>query len=225
MKAGLDSRGRRNWGRFTTCIAIGVASAFQGALATEVEYVGSMGSRAVLQVNGGAPRTVSVGASTPEGVRLVALEGDRVLVEIDGQRSQVRLGERVIRSARPSDVASVVLHADARGHFTSEGSINGAPVRFLVDTGASLVSLGKGDAQRAGIDFQRGVPAATLTAAGPMQVWQVKLDSLRIGSMTLHNVDAVVLAQDLPIVLLGMSVLNRVEMRREGQVLRLQQRY
>ncbi len=212
----------RHW---LAVLATSAIAAPLAGVAAEVEFVGSMGSRAVLQIDGGAPRTVAVGASTPEGVKLLALDGDQAVVEIDGKRSRIPLGGQAIRAASANDSARLVLHADSQGHFESGGSINGAPMRFLVDTGASLVSLGRSDALRARIDYWRGEPATSLTAAGPTRVWRVKLDSLQIGPMTLRNVDAAVHEQDLPVVLLGMSVLNRVDMRREGRVLTLQQRF
>lgn len=193
--------------------------------ATEVHLVGSMGSRAVLQINGGAPRAVEVGTRTSEGVKLVALNGDQAVVEIDGRRVHVRLGEGAIRSAPANEVAKVVLHADMQGHFSSQGRINGASVRFLVDTGATLVSIGLADAQRAGINFRSGVPVTLQTAAAQVQAWQVTLDTVQIGGAVLHNVDAVVIEQQLPFALLGMSALKRMEMRREGSTLILQKRY
>lgn len=193
--------------------------------AVDVAVAGVFPGKAVLVVGGGAPRTVSVGARTPEGVRLLAVEGETAVVEVDGRQQTLRLGERVVSAPGTSSASSVTLNADSKGHFVTPGSINGAGVLFLVDTGASVVSMGTADAARAGIDYRKGVAMPTLTANGPTTVWRVKLDSVRIGDVTLRNVDGAVHAVDLPVVLLGMSFLNRMEMNRSGEQLTLRQRY
>lgn len=193
--------------------------------AVDVAVAGVFPGKAVLVVDGGAPRTVGIGARTPEGVRLVAVEGEAVVVEADGRQQTLRLGERAVTAPGASSASSVTLNADGKGHFVTPGSINGAGVLFLVDTGASVVSMGTADAARAGIDYRKGVAVSTLTASGPSMVWRVKIDSVRVGDVTLRNVDGAVHNVDLPVVLLGMSFLNRMEMSRSGEQLMLRQRY
>jgi aspartyl protease family protein len=117
------------------------------------------------------------------------------------------------------------LHADAQGHFFTTGTINGVSVRFLVDTGASMISLGASDARRMGLDFNRGQKGISQTANGQVVVSKVQVDNVRIGGMTLHQVDVVIHQSDLPIALLGMSVLNRMEMQREGSTMTLKKRF
>jgi aspartyl protease family protein len=195
------------------------------AAAVDVAVAGLFPAKAVLVVDGGAPRTVSVGARTPEGVRLVAVEGETAVVEAGGRQQTLRLGERAVSAPGASSASAVVLNANSLGHFVTEGSINGAGVTFLVDTGASAVAMGKADADRAGIDYRKGERMRTLTANGVVTTWRVKLDSVRVGDVTLRNVDGAVLAAGQPYVLLGMSFLNRMEMSRSGEQLTLRQRY
>lgn len=197
---------------------VGASSA---AAATEVAVAGTFGNKAVLIVNDGSPKTVAVGQSTPDGVRLVAVEGDIAVLEFDGKRERIRLGERVVHQTRGSERATVYIEGDARGHFVTNGQINGAPIRFLVDTGASMVSFGRSDAIRFGIDFMKGREAFSQTANGPARVWLVKLDAVRLGDVVLNDVEGAVHDTDLPVALLGMSFLNRMEMVREGRRLRL----
>lgn len=85
--------------------------------------------------------------------------------------------------------------------------------------------MGKTDATRANVDYQKGVPGVSMTANGPMRTWKVTLNSVRVGDVTLNQVDAAITEQDMPIVLLGMSFLNRMEMKREGQSMTLKKRY
>ena len=105
------------------------------------------------------------------------------------------------------------------------GNVNGNSVRFLVDTGASMISLGAGDARRIGIDPKKGQLGVTNTANGQTVVSRVKLDSVRVGEIALNNVDAVILQHDLPIALLGMSFLSRMEIKQDGQTMTLKKRY
>ncbi|WP_246264520.1 retropepsin-like aspartic protease family protein [Aromatoleum toluvorans] len=205
-------------------LAGAAASAVQGA---EVELVGVFGSKAVLVVDGGAPRTLSVGQQTRDGLRLVEVSDGAATVELNGKRQKVILGAGPVRSAAGDGggAAAVSLVADARGHHFSSGSINGASVRFLVDTGASMVSMGASDARRAGIDFHKGVGGISQTASGPAQVWKVRLDAVRVGDVTLNGVDGLVHENDLPFVLLGMSFLGRMDMQREGDRLTLRKRF
>jgi aspartyl protease family protein len=105
--------------------------------------------------------------------------------------------------------------------------VNGITMRFMVDTGASMVALSKEDATRAGVNHMEGTRRRVQTANGTMLVYQLKLASVRVGDITLNDVDAVVVAEEgrLPVSLLGMSFLNRMEMKRDGDTLTLIRRF
>jgi aspartyl protease family protein len=218
----LNARSVPNAITLAACLALCLPAAFAG---TDVAVVGLFPGKAVLVINGGAPRTVSVGTRTTEGVRLVSVDGDAATLEFDGGRHRVAIGERSVAAAGDTVAAPVTLNADGRGHFLTEGSINGAPVRFMVDTGATLVSMSAADAVRAGINYRKGEPGMTMTANGPAQVWQVKLDSVKVGNIILRDVDGAVHGGDMPLVLLGMSFLNRMEMKRDGDRMVLRRRF
>ena len=205
---------------------------FAGALlslpvqATEVALAGIFPGKALLVIDGRAPRAIGVGSLSPEGVKVLSVDGDGALIEVDGHRQRLVLGQSAVNVVgRTAGAPTVVLEADKAGHFLTTGSVNGASVRFLVDTGASFVSLGRSDAVRAGIDYLKGEAAASMTANGTVRVWLVNLDSVKVGDVTVRNVQASVHSQDLPVALLGMSFLNRMEMRRDGGALSLRQRY
>lgn len=205
-------------------IGAALAAVCASGIAAEVAVVGMIGTRAILVVNDGAPQTVAVGGRSREGVKVLGVDGDVATLEVDGKRQRIRLGERVVR--REGGVGEgLVLQADSRGHFLAQGRINGNETGFLVDTGATLVSLGKSDAQRAGVDFTKGSPGRSVTANGTVRVWRVQLDTLELGGMRVHNVEAAVHEQDLPFALLGMSFLNRMHWQREGDKLILRKRY
>jgi aspartyl protease family protein len=134
-------------------------------------------------------------------------------------------GQHYRRAAPASDHAQVTLAAGPGGHFVGEGAVNGQAIRFLVDTGATSIALPASFAQRAGIDFRRGEPGLSSTANGLVPVYRVNLDSVRLGAIELQSVEAMVFEAGLDTALLGMSFLNRLEMRREGDTMTLTRRY
>ncbi|MCC7081115.1 MAG: TIGR02281 family clan AA aspartic protease [Burkholderiales bacterium] len=198
--------------------------------AAQVQVIALTEGKATLVIDNAKPRTLAAGQVSPEGVRLIAATPESAIVEIDGKRSTLVLGAHyrmAPESAASSPVGRVVIAADAQGHFLVSGTINGAAsVRFLVDTGATLVSIDANDARRAGVNYLAGKRSHTQTANGIAPVYRVKLDTLKVGDITLYNVDAVVhVGGHLPIGLLGMSFLNRMEMKRDGAALTLTRRF
>jgi aspartyl protease family protein len=207
--------------------AAGLALAASGALAQSVALSGSFGDKALLVIDG-QPRTLAVGASAG-GVKLLGVGDGSATVEVKGQRLTLALGASPVSvgssEPAPGSGARIVLTADAAGHFFTGGTINGKNVRFLVDTGATTVGIGQGEADRLGLDYKHGSSSLTGTAAGVVSVYHVSLSSVRIGDVQLYDVDATVLPSQMPFVLLGNSVLNRFQMRRENDKLTLDKRY
>lgn len=195
-----------------------------GLAAQEVGLAGIMGSKALLTINGGDPRTVALG-QTVDGVKVVALQGDQAIIEIGGKKRPLRVRQHAIGTPAADGSGKIVMTADHQGHFLTQGTINGTSVRFLVDTGATMISLGASDARRIGIDTSRGQKGMTSTANGQAMVTKVQLDNVRIGDVTLHGVDALVHQGELPVALLGMSFLNRMEMQRDGSTMTLKKRF
>jgi len=193
--------------------------------AVDVGLAGVFPGKALLSIDGAAPRTVPVGVTTGEGVRVLSVDGDSATLESDGKKRTLRVGQNVVSQSSGQGGDRAVLTADGSGHFVTTGNINGTTVRFLVDTGATMVSLGASDARRAGIDASKGQPGVVTTANGQAPVSRVKLDTVRVGEIVQHGVDALVHQQDMPVVLLGMSFLNRLEMQRDGQTMTLRKRY
>lgn len=210
-------------------VASGVASAQQPPPEEEINVVGLSSGKAVIQLNSSPkPRVLRDGDALPGGIiKLIKATPESALFEINGKRRSLTLGNNQISNARSTFNASssVTLVADVRGQFMTTGSINGATVQMLVDTGATFVALGVADARRMGINYLQGERAVSRTANGIAHVFKVKLDSVRVGDISLTNVDATVHDSDMPFALLGMSFLNRVEMRREGTDLTLTKRY
>ena len=196
------------------------------AAALDVTVVGLFSGKAVITINRGAPRTLSVGEQTPEGVRLLSADSRAAVLEIEGKKLRLEMGQHFESAEQTGARQSVTLAADSQGHFVVDGQVNGAHMRFLVDTGATFVSIPGREAARLGIDLRNARRGMSQTANGAVPVYRVTLESVTIGGVTLYNVEASVHeARGLEVALLGMSFLNRTEMRREGGSLTLTKRF
>ncbi|WP_295527368.1 TIGR02281 family clan AA aspartic protease [uncultured Pseudacidovorax sp.] len=196
-----------------------------------ITLTGTIGNRAILVVGGGAPRTVAPGESL-QGVRLISVQNEQAVVESGGRRLTLRMDTPVSvggsgggPGSRGGGGSRIVLTADSRGHFVTAGGINGRPVTFMLDTGATSVGMSMADAQRIGLDPTRGQPVTMNTANGTVPGWRVKLDSVKVGDVTVYDVDAIVSPQPMPFVLLGNSFINRFSMRRDADQMVLERRY
>jgi aspartyl protease family protein len=198
-----------------------------GAAAQTVSMAGSIGdSKALLMING-APHTVAVG-STVKGVTLKRVMQGQAEVEIGGKSLLVSMG------GAPASVGGgggggatgreILIAAGPGGHFVTSGQINGKPVQFMVDTGATVVAMGRGEAERLGIDWKTGQRGISHTAAGTVTAYAVSLTSVRIGDVEVFGVNAMILPAEMPFVLLGNSFLGRFSMRRESNVMKLEKR-
>ncbi|RZI41248.1 TIGR02281 family clan AA aspartic protease [Herbaspirillum sp. HC18] len=197
----------------------------RAAVAADISVVGLFPNKAVLVIDGGSPKTYSVGATVADGIKLVATNESGVTVEANGKRQIIALGEHVNRSQSSGGRASVTLQADGQGHYMVNGQINGGAVRMLLDTGATMIAMPASDAVRLGIDYKKGAVSYMNTANGVVPAYKVKLNTVKVGDVEINQVDAVVQEQGLPIILLGMSFLNRTEMRREGEQMVLTKRF
>ena len=204
-----------------------MALAGPAAHAPDITVSALFSGKAVLVIDGGRPRTLSAGQSTPEGVRLVSASSEAAVVEFEGRRQTLGVGQgtRVASAPAASSSGRTTLLADSRGHFFTTGQINGMSVRMLVDTGATTVSLSSADARTLGISYRGGKRMTANTANGPIPVYLVSLDNVRVGAITLNNVEATVSEGPHHVALLGMSFLNRTQMNRDGDTLTLVRRF
>ncbi|MGD8476926.1 MAG: TIGR02281 family clan AA aspartic protease [Burkholderiales bacterium] len=194
--------------------------------ATDVRLVGLAENMAILVIDGGRPTMLRVGQTGAGGVKVLAVTSEQATLEVDGERFDLRLGDQPYAPPVATENPSVTLVSNGQGHFLTTGTINGASMRLIVDTGASLIAMGPADAKRAGIDYHSGEKAYASTANGVAEVYRVRLDKVQVGEIILHNVEALVhSSMDMPVVLLGMSFLGRLDMQRRGDTLTLTKRY
>ncbi|MBV8506137.1 MAG: TIGR02281 family clan AA aspartic protease [Alphaproteobacteria bacterium] len=137
--------------------------------------------------------------------------GAALLPEIASPADRER--QAVVSAPRASTPPSItmVYTADERGHVVLDAAVNGAPVRMLVDTGASLVTLTPADARAAGINpASLAFSGRVQTASGAARMAPVTLREIRIGQLLIYDVPAGVL-EHLNVSLLGMSFLSRLQ--------------
>ncbi len=116
----------------------------------------------------------------------------------------------------------VVLESSRHGHYVASGKINGQPVEFLVDTGASFVSVPEHIANKVGLEKGRALTAST--ANGNVIVYSTTLDRISVGDITLYNVKADINPHmDSEEILLGMSFLRNLSITHEAGNLTIRQ--
>ena len=194
--------------------------------AADVRVVGLFNDRAVVLVDG-RQYLLNPGETSPEGVTLVSASSDSAVLEVDGRRITAVLDGRVSARKRSATSREVRIRRNTAGMYSTVGSINGLPVSFLVDTGATQIAMNSAQARRLGIDYRViGDPAAVTTASGQEHAWLVVLDTVKVGELALHNVSGVVIEGSQPAeTLLGMSFLGRLEITNDGQLMTLRQKY
>lgn len=213
---------------FLTAILFGA----QALADTRVNVVGLFSNKAIITINGGAPQSLSAG-QIKDGVKLVSADSSSATFIVEGKRQVLKMGQAASVAASASSSSDeggvnnpVNLYADSAGHFFGNLTINGASLRYVVDTGATTVALNSGDAKYAKIDYEKGQKVNMSTANGVVEAYLVTLNTLKIGTIVLNNVQATVLeGGSPPVVLLGMSAQNRLDVKRENSVMTLTKKY
>lgn len=215
--------------RYLLCLLVLGVSLHQSPVIAgmDVRVVGLFADRAVLLI-GGRQQLLKPGQTSPEGIKLVSASSESAILLIDGKQVTARLDGRVSAAKRPAAAAEEVqVWRNTTGMYTTVGSINGLPVPFLVDTGATQVAMNAAQARRLGVDYHViGKPAEVTTASGVERAWLVKLDSVKVGELEVRNVSAVVLEGAQPeVTLLGMSYLGRMDISNDGRLMTLRKKY
>lgn len=209
-------------------LALALSGTVGSALAMDISLIGLFpGKGAVLIIDGSPPKSIKPGQRSAEGIVLISAEKETAVIEVDGKMRTLRIGQHHRSDGNTASGNTVSLAADQRGHFIAAGTINDSgQLSMLVDTGASVVAIPEADAKRMGLDYKKGATASLNTANGVTQAWRIRLDSVRIGDVSVNGIDAVVIPEGkLPMALLGMTFLNRFELNRQGETMTLRKRF
>jgi aspartyl protease family protein len=203
------------------------------AHAQGVSLQGMLGNKALLVVSGQAPKMVAPGEQW-QGVTVLSTTRESADIELNGQRQTLRLGAQPVAidtsAANGGGAASgparrIVLSAGDGGHFMSTGALNHKSVRFMVDTGATLVIVGAAEADRMGLRYRDKPTVPVSTANGTVRAWPIQFDSVRVGAVEVLGIDGLITPQPMPYALLGNSFLSRFSMKRENDQLTLERRF
>ena len=182
--------------------------------------------KAIIVVDG-ARHVLTSGETSSDGVKLLTTDTheEKAEIEIDGKREVLRLGV-VVSGFDRKGKGSVVLYPDRGGHFFADGWINGTSVRFMVDTGATVIAMNSEVARHIGIDYIRnGRPGMASTPAGNVRTYDLSLSNVQVGGITLYNVQGSVIEGNHPSeTLLGMSFLGQLDMKRDSEKMELSER-
>lgn len=193
----------------------------------EINVVGLFKDRAVVELDG-VRRILVPGKASPEGVVLISANSREAVINVNGKISTYTLGHHISnRFSAPTGQKTVTVAPDSAGMYVVNGSINDFQVDFVIDTGATYISMNQHQARRIGLDYKMtGKKAVTSTASGLVKIYVVKLAKVTIGDIVLNDVQGAVHDGDFPRqILLGNSFLGRIGMKRDGRLLRLEQLY
>ncbi len=197
------------------------------AAGDRIRLIATGSDRAIIEING---ERLVLSTDNPEqqGATLVSSNSDEVVILYQGLEFTLTTQDHsaLIYDGNIPDTSesgkSAVIWADATGFFFADGEVNGRPARFLVDTGADIVTFSSIHADQLGIDYSRGRNGYASTASGITAVKSLRLDQLSIEGITLYDVEISVIQGAFPAVpLLGGTFLNQLNMSRVGNRMEL----
>ncbi len=212
---------------FISTLLIGVLLHVRSAQATDVVVMAIFGDTVILKVDG-TKHKLRVGDKTPEGIILSEIDYDTIILRKGNKKSRHKLGGHVsfgLEGGRGKPKKEQIAKIWPQGDmYVTHGYINKFAVTFMVDTGATWIALSESLAKRMGINYFRGDPGFAGTASGTTAIYKIKLNTVRVGDIVLHNVEAAVIPRLSGHVLLGNSFLKYTEMTRTKQVMILKKK-
>ncbi len=213
-----------NLSRLTFFLFLLACFATPGVYATSVKVIGLFTDKALLQID--SEQKLLTKGETFAGVTLISASGRGAVISIDGETRKLGLNQRIQGNYKKPDKSISKIYPDFQGMYYIAGRINGRPVRFLVDTGATYVTMSGARATDIGIDYRKGVKSFAHTAAATVPVWKVKLDSVTIGGIKVPNVDATIIEGSQPhVALLGNSFLKYTRLQKIGNVMEIEKKF
>jgi len=212
--------------KHSNCIAALLSLVCATAFAApDIRVNGLMPNQAVVTIDG-KQRILKVGTPSPEGVSLLTADSQKAVLEWQGERMERALTREISSTYTDRAEEEARIQRGRDNHFFTTGSINGQPVSFMVDTGAFAIAMTPAEADRLHLNWRQGERFVANTAGGGTPSYKVMLDSVSVGGITLHNIAAAVIVSDSAgDILLGMSFLEKTEMREENNTLVLRKKY
>ena len=218
----IEFYGLRSMMRFLLMLSLLFASF--ATVAANVKVIALFSDKAMLQIDG--ERKIVAKGETFKGVTLTSATGRRALVEIDGESIELKLNQSIAGNFKKPDRSKMKIFPDSLGMYVVNGKINGQNTRFLVDTGATYVTISGQKAARLKINLQNAHRTTAQTASAIVDVFQIKLDSVSVGGIEVKQVETMVIPGNQPFdVLLGNSFLQHTRINKAGSVLEIEKRF
>jgi aspartyl protease family protein len=207
-------------------VVLFLAVYYSTSYAVENIQVQGLFSKKVVVLVDGQRHIVSVGKASPEGVKVISVDSDGAVLEVEGQRKHYNLASTVITTFSQPEKQQEKIFKNSGGMYMTYGNINGRSVRFLIDTGASAIAMNADQAKHLGIRYDKyGISSSVSTASGYAKAFRVHLKSVSVGDITQTNVEAFVIDGDHPgPILLGMTFLGRLSVEHSGNAMTLTQK-
>jgi len=192
---------------------------------SSVKVLALFTNKAMLKING--QNVILKKGDSKQGITLLSASGRSALIRFeDGSEKTLGLNQSIQQAYKKPENNKLTVYSDSAGMFTMTGEVNGKNTPFLLDTGATYIAFSSYEADRLKLSYKSAPKGAIQTASEVVAAWHIKLDQVRVGDISVPNVDAVVLQGSSPRpALLGMSFLKHVKLQRNGAAMVLEQKY
>lgn len=190
-----------------------------------IELNAILGKQVIITVNGEQVK-LREGETHDDGLKLVEVTRKDAKFEWQGETFTIEPSSRVGTQFTESTKKVITINRHANGHYFAKGEINGYPVDFIVDTGASDIALTAEQASAIGIRWENAPTVTYITANGKATGYSVQLERVTVGGVTVNLVEAGVNpGNQQHHALLGMSFLKHFDMRESNNILTLTRKY
>lgn len=211
------------------CLLLNLLWLPQAYANTKIVLQALLKDTAVINING-KQKILKIGKPS-DGLKLISVTSEVAIIEHDGEQHTYSINSTYYQAPANKETKTaskkLTIIPDEQGMYTVTGTINGSNVRFVVDTGATLISMNGNLAKRLGIDYKLiGQKSQSYTASGIADIYIVTLKKVNVGGIVKHNVTAAVHHGDFPnIALLGMSFLKDLSINRDVGVMEIEKKY
>jgi aspartyl protease family protein len=210
-----------SWLAWLLCLPVFAEDGLDATL--EIDVRGLFKNAAMISING-EQQLLKVGEESPEGIKLIDASSRGATVEINGEALKLDLSSRISAQFSPRQATTVAIQLD-QNHYRTSGAINGRPVMFIVDTGATITAMNSNQAAALGLDLSRARPVNATTASGQVGSLQLVVERIDVGDIQVSNLLVLVLPGEFPEeILLGMNFLRHVEMSENAGLMLLKGR-